>query len=367
MNWTISLLITIFLIFLGIIFRKNKVIWGIQILWIWILLSFNTGGSDWNVHKHFFVSSINGFSIFSSAWLYQLICYPFAKLGIDFFYMNFIVSTIALIFYLRLIYKNSDKYCFVTSLFMIFPLADSIIQKRNFLACIIFLYGVFKVLNEEKNYTLKYTIYTLIAAQIHSAFYIYLVFIPFLSCNIKSLKKYIPMFTIIAFCMIPFFPYIAKLLLGSTSLAFKVDYYFKTFKIPFYQSCCWWILHLVFYFIFKKFSNSSYGLSEKEQKMKLVLDKLNLLLLLLIPLYYYEATFFRLYRNLLLVNYIFLGKYIYKNNKWTKDMFFGTAVTVCFITLVFCSQFVMFGLGFDFLVKPLFENNLVIGDKNGIG
>lgn len=367
MNWMLSIFITIILILLGFIFRKNKLVWLFQIMWIWILVSFNAGGCDWNVHNHFFVTSVNNIQIFSSAWLYQWICYPFAKLGFDFFYMNLIVSSIALYFYMRLIKKNSENICFVTSLFMIFPLADSIIQKRNFLASIIFLYGVFKVLNEEKKYQLKFIIYTLIAAQIHSAFYIYLVFVPFLSSDYVKLKKYIPVLLFISFLFIPFLPKIASILLGSTSLASKVIYYFKSFKIPFYQSCCWWALHFIFYLLFSKFSRSAYGLTEKEERMKLVLDKLNLLFLLFLPLYYYEATFFRLYRNLLLVNYIFIGKYIFREKKWTRNMFFGSISTVCFVVLVFMSQFVFFGLGFDFLVKPLFEKNMIIGDVNGNG
>lgn len=361
MSWQLSLLITIALILLGLIYKRSKTVWIIQIIWIWILVAFNNGGADWNVHNHFFIYSGNEIGSFSSSWLYTWICYPFLKLGFSFFTMNFVVSTIALIFYMLLIKKNTKNISFVTSLFMIFPLADSIIQKRNFLACVIFLYGLLDVIKEPKKGLLKYTILTFIAAQIHSTFYIYLIFIPFFNMDTKKIKRFFPSILFVAFALIPFMPKIADLILGSTNLAFKVQLYFESYKIPFYQSCFWWVLQLTFTFLFLVLGRISVKLTDEEKRMKGMLDKLNILLLVFLPLYYYEATFFRLYRNTLLINYIFMGKYITNNTKWTKKKLYMNSITICFILFVFLSQFVFFGLGFDFLVVPLFEKNVILG------
>lgn len=363
MEWQAALNITILLIICGLLFKKSKLIWISQIVWLWILLAHNTGGADWSVHLHFFMSSVKGVPILSASWLYSLICSIFNSLNLEFYDMNYMVSTVALFFYLLLIKRNTKNVSFVTSLFMIYPLADSIIQKRNFLACIIYLYGLMAYLKAENRRYFKYILCTLIAAQIHPTFYFYLVFIPLFKISLEKIKKTLPIFLGVVFALIPLLPRIANLLLGSTSLASKVNYYFTTLRIPLYQSICWWVVQLTFTFIFMRFSKSAVNLSNDEILMKQNLDKFNLLLLFILPLYYYEPTFFRIYRNILLVNYIFVAIYISKEQKITKKKLVNELMLVSFILVVFLSQFVFFGLGFEKLVVPLFEENNVIRER----
>ena len=86
------------------------------------------------------------------------------------------------------------------------------------------------------------------------------------------------------------------------------------------------------------------------------------ILLIFMPLYYYEPTFFRFFRNMLFVNYIYISKIFDKTEKNYKDVITIIGMIVCFALLVFLSQFVFFGKGFNYLGVPIFEANRFIGE-----
>ena len=364
MPWQVSLLFTTLLIIAGFVFKKSKMLWSIQILWMWILMAGSNGGVDWTTHNNIFYSSLS-FKVFDDSWLYKLFCYPFVKNGYDFATFNLVISTVLLIILFGIIKRNSKNICAVTSLIYIFPLADSIIQKRNFCALIIFLLGIFPLLKSEKKSSIKFCIFTFLAAQVHSSYYLYFLILPLMKLDYEKLNKAIVFFLMGAFIAIPFIPKIAMIFVPAA----KVNFYFSTLKIPLYQSICWWSLQLIFTYLFlKEFDINSKlmkylkieeDINEKSEYSKL--KQFNKILLIFMPLYYYEPTFFRFFRNMLFVNYIYISKIFDKTEKNYKDVIMVFGSIVCFALLVFLSQFVLFGKGFDYLGVPIFEANRFIG------
>lgn len=359
MNWVVCLLITIVLIVLGFIFRKSKILWTIQILWMWILMAGSNGGVDWTTHTNIFYSS-GSIEIFGDSWLYKIMCLPFLEKGLGFYEFNFVISTILIVIMCYLIKKYSKNYCFVTSLIYIYPLADSIIQKRNFCALVIFLCGILPLIKNEKRCNLKFLIFTIIAAQIHSSFYLYLLILPLLLLKDKKLNNYIKILVPICFLLIPFIPKIAQLFVPAA----KVNFYFYQLKIPFYQSVCWWILQITFTLLFSKIIKANKEINKflgNDYIENNRLDKLNKIMLLFMPFYYYEPTFFRFYRNILFVNYIECSKIFDSADVLYKKTASTVGLMACFAVIVFLSQFVFFGKGFEYLVVPIFEQNSILG------
>lgn len=363
MLWQISLSFTILLTVLGLIFKKSKILWYIQIIWIWILMAGSNGGVDWTTHINIFKSAVS-FKILENSWIYKLCCYPFIQLGYDFSTFNMVMSTILLAILFYIIKKNTKSVCLATSLIYIYPLADSIIQKRNFCALVFFLVGVISIIKNEKKSTFKFLFFTFIAAQIHSSYYLYFLILPLMKLSEKKLNKILMILLMCEFALIPFIPKIALLFVPAT----KVNFYFSTLKIPLYQSICWWGLQIIFTILFfKEFKINSklatylnYDENKNEYNR---LIQLNKILLIFMPLYYYEPTFFRFFRNLLFINYIYVAKIFDKTQKNYKDLVISTGLLICFIVLVFLSQFVIFGKGFYYLGVPIFEANKFIGVK----
>ena len=234
---------------------------------------------------------------------------------------------------------------------MIFPLADCIIQKRNFAALGIGLSGFYFLLRDNKTYdkTLSFVL-ILLSAQIHPLFYVYLLVWLLFKFDYNKLKYIVFFLVILGFCIIPIAPKLASLFMSSS----KVNFYFYTAKIPLYQSVCWWILHFLFFSLFNIIFKYS-KIDSKNNKFIINLKKLNLILFIFLFLYYYEPSFFRIYRNLLILFYIGVA-ICFESKSLFKNQFYAYLCLIIFVFLVFISQFVVFGdFGFERLINPILK------------
>ena len=354
MNDSIPYVITAISVICGFLNSKSKIISTLQIFWIWILMAFNSGGMDWSVHYWLFEDSALGTVLLSPGWGYSNICNFCLKLGMEFYDMNFIVSTVILFVLFYFIMKLSEKPAFVLSMFTIFPLTDSIIQKRNLLG-MMFLYIAFMVLirRQEKKNKLLYLFFCLLAFSVHSIYIIYLpiVFLDKLSWN--KIKWFVASVLGCSVIIVPVLPRLARIFMNND----KLLAYFINWKIPLYQSVCWWGLHISFciliYLIIKYRLQPHDGLLVNYDFVL----KINVFFLIVLPLYYYEPTFFRIYRNIFLLDYVAVSNCMGINGRFSKKCYFCIVLLIILVLLIFLSQFVWFGVGFDVLVKPLFDNN----------
>ena len=355
MNWQLCIFISIILCVIGFLAKKSKIISYIQIFWMILLMGGNCNGMDYNVHLMYYTSAINA-RFGDNAWLYKFICKPFAINGFEFYVCNMVITLVLMFMLYKCIKRKTKNVSMVLSLMFIFPFVDCIIQKRNFCASVILIIGV--ILFLEKNRKRDLFITVLLSAQIHPSFYMYLIILPIIFLK-KNYKAFLCIGIVVAFLGVFYIPKLSQILLGGTVYASKINLYFVQLKIPLYQAICWMLLHIIFVCAFYYIYENSKRNCKDENVIKQLdlLKKINSVTLLYMPFYYYEPTFFRLFRNILIVNYIYYAVCSEKYFKSTKNNFIVALLFVIYLILIFVTQYVLLGYGFDILVKPLLENN----------
>ena len=352
------LIISGILIVLGFIYKNNKKIFNLQFLWIWILTSFNNGGPDYDGYQSMFksFSSSLDFNFLTGGKLYSSGIYLFNKLGCSLEGYIFFTTTIALLLMYILIKKYSLSISFVNSCMMLFPLTDNIIQKRNFLAMIAVLYGILSLIEKNRNYIIKFLFLVLVSYNFHilGIVYLFLILIPYFS--LKNIKIISCIGTILIMIIIPFLDEVANLCFGFASS--KVHLYFEdlSMRLPLYKVSFFVFIHLIMFY----FTSFFYKTLKEKNKFSIFTMKLNYLFLLIIPLYYYNSTFLRFYRNIFLLNYIFIGDCLAKEkmnslNRYVEILF------IIYILCLFLIMYALFGqLKYEGLIQPLFEYNYIL-------
>lgn len=345
-----GLMFSILLIILGLLLPKSKSVTFIIIAWIIILTSFNNGGADWNVHLNIFKDSYFSLSAISNGFfnsgLFILLYGLFKSIGFSFYSTNFIINFICIMLLYKIISKKTKNVNIVLVFLIIYPLVEIIIQKRNFVSSIFVLLGFCELFNNEKKYSkLLGFFYLLVASLLHQATFIYFLFAVFFLLNDKVIDKILMVIIPLSFLITPFLPKILGIFFSSS----KIQLYFYQLKVSnlsFVCSCAIHILFIIFLVLFNKNSNDQ--LSNK-------VIKLNKISLLLLPFYYYQSAFIRLFRNLLILNYICFANNI---EKIKYKRYFGIFLAfIIFLLLVFVFYYIVSGLGFYNLVARLFENN----------
>lgn len=348
-----GLIVTTILIALGLFFPKSKLVYRMQIIWMWILLAFNNGGGDYLVHEKIYESSsFNNLSVFNSP-LYIVICAIFKKFGVEFIIINFLLNTLGLILINKIVKNNTKNKGIVLSFLLIYPLIESIIQKRFFIASCFAIYGFDLLIRKQKKYNVKSFVFIIISALLHQSCYAYVLFWILMQFDLKKINKSIIFLTGICYCCIPIIPK----LLEKIFPAGKVNLYFNELKMDLIDGILWMVLHAIFVIITYLIYNYRKR-NEENEKIAGEIYKLNLITLLILPLYYYEATFIRIYRGILIFNYILLANNIMK--KMSKIQFTLVLIWIIYLVSVYLMVYVFTGVGFETMVVPEYTNNIFI-------
>lgn len=181
--------ITIILLFLGIMFGKNRLVYTLEIIWMWILMAFNIGGSDYIVNESIFEYTgkmQGGLSAYRNG-IYYFLTRFFYRHNLDFKMYTIITVTVAIIIVYYIIIKYCDFPATALGFFYVFPLLDSVIQDRFFLGMVICLLAFHFWLKEKM---VIYYILIVIAVSFHSSSIIYLIY-PLLIKIIKGKRKWL--------------------------------------------------------------------------------------------------------------------------------------------------------------------------------
>ncbi|WP_028043142.1 EpsG family protein [Candidatus Stoquefichus massiliensis] len=352
-----GLIITLSLIIMSFFLHKYKIVYILDSIWVFVLMVFNNGGGDYVEYYGIYQSYKNVIPKFlSSDYLYGFLCHVSQKLGFDFVLFNSIITAIALIIFIFIIYKMSTKPCIVMALFMLLPMVDFIQQKRNFLASVIIIYAlyVFNKSNKDLKDKIQYSLLCCIAAGFHTIGYIY-IFLIFID-KIKRISfnyQTIILFSVSIF-LIPFYPYIASLLFQSS----KVNLYFYDLsnRLSISKTMVFVSIQIIFFvlhfFIFKNI---------KSFRKNDSLIKLDYFMLFLSPIYYYNSTFFRIYKNIIVFQYSDYTMLFSSNGKYSKKSLQLICIYFIFIILVFLFSYVLFGdIGADVLIGGIFKYNSLL-------
>lgn len=308
-----ALIITGILFVLGMIFKKSKSIYKIEWVWIWVLLSFcnNTDRPDYQnyVKGYYKFGNEQGISMKNSEIGYKLLSKLLYHINLDFEQALAVMMLIVIVLLAVSIPKYTELISFVSSLFMLYPLVMSAIQIRNTFVMAIIVFGVRFLLEGKKWSFVKFGICVAIATTFQTTAIIYLVLllIPFVS------RKNIKYFAVVFLGLMFFLPKIdiplLRSLFGEGRYEAKIFWVKNTatemiFAGGWQLSC---VLLLVFlqYIVQKNIKEI-----QEDQYYFRVNDtfiKINIILLMIIPLYQIDFSTERLFRNTIILNYIMVG------------------------------------------------------------
>lgn len=333
-------------------FFRSKLLMMCQLINIYILIAFNNGGPDYGGYQAMYeiFSKIQGrFISLKGGILYHTSIYYLSKIGLNLENITLILTTLTFIIGIYLVKKLQVKNLnFLISCIYFFPGIDYVIQKRNFYAMGILSLSFYKLY---KNRKLEAFILLILSYYFHSSILFYFIIFGLVLLDNKRIEKIIIIDIVLGIFLIPIFlKYLVQYNILSNEI---IIVYFKDIsnRLPLGKVAVFIIIHLVMFFIIKKV----YKKIKNKKRYDIFIYKLNLTLLCIIPFYYYNATFFRLYRNIFFLNYIFFANYLWKKRDYTIK-----GILMIYILGLCCILYLFFGgLKYNGLVKPLFENNII--------
>lgn len=360
------ILITIFIFFSNLISGSlggNKFIYYLSIL----LLAFLFGGvydiADEVTYKFYYNNVLNDtllnkYSFFSAPGWYML-NYIAKIFNLSFQQFRFFICVLCLSFLSKSITKYSANWNITLLLFLIFPFIIDAVQIRNFLAYSIFVYSL-RFLNENNRFNVVFLLMTLLTSSIHQTFILFIPFIFFYKLRFKQIY-FVTIFSILVFIYLiksNILLNLAKVHLNEV-LFFKISPYLNKSGLGFFVL---WFVQLVFIYIsyktkkivyFKNFRND-----KKFKDYTFFLNtvvKLNFYALILtIPLVILDGTFFRIFRNLFICNFIVITYLFFV---FSKNKYFYLFITTSF-TLLILNISINTPLNVKTVLKPFFNKNI---------
>lgn len=312
----------ILLIVAGLLFPKSKYLSYTQMCFIILTMGLSTGTADYDIYNKMFDSVLNNPKlIFSGSGLLYSIFYICGKV---FNYQSaiFVIALVGTI----LIYKSICFYTKSTSLvlsaYLIAPFVIDATQLKNFLAMAIWLYFsrylYLAYMNQNKNQLRNILLYlcgVIISSYIHLAFLATALFIIIPYVKIKSLL-------IVSVCINIFFlslktfnilELIMKKISSLNGTLFNIIYIkYVAYKIAFqadatsarmYLTVGFTVILLCCIFVIFIIKRKIY---ETNFMMNFIIA-LNVTFLFLLPLFFFSMEFYRIQRNMLIIDYIALS------------------------------------------------------------
>lgn len=348
------IIFSIFLILLGLIFKKSNIIFSLQIVWIYILCAFSNGGIDYIENENIYYESGRNSISFGYGWLANFFSYIGHKMEWDYVTYNSILVLVALIVLVFVTKKITEAPCVVMSLFMIYPLIDSIYQKRFFIAmCFCYLAFYYYI----KDNISLFFFFIVIAIGFHFSPVIYL-FFPL----VKKILNYKNRWVSIAVILIEItifneIPNILKRLNLYTLRAKFITYSQEQVYSSNIIAMLYFVLQLAFIILIVNIGKR-YSFQESDRNEKII--ELNINSFILLPLLLLGSTYVRYYRIFMLFNYAMVADRFCINKKRKT---YSYIFSVGFVALLTISSLVILFTGAYSIqdkLESIFENNLFI-------
>lgn len=363
----ISFTILIFVIALGAIIKNKKISAGILAFYMWILLGFGYGNTDYasyeNQFRYFNVVNRN-FTI--SNFGYQTLCRLFYPIGIDYATFLVIEATVIIVLYYIFTLKNCKNPYLCLLLVCIYPFIIDTTQVRTFFAAALMITAISIYANGNgiRSY-IGMLVFLVLAFSIHfsfAAFFIFL-FIPLMQ------RKYIPLWiVIVALIEVLLFSNIGRMALLITNQS-QIDRYFGKGVSGLT------VIFLIIYFavmylpvlITSRHVDDWFEEGSREKRFAEIVVKCNILMLIFVPYCFITNDFMRFFRSIFVLNYAMLiNAYCnQKNNIDYKISLHRFPITHGLLLLetafaAFSNYYYIIHLYWDDVVLPLFQNNTLI-------
>lgn len=365
----VGIIITLILMVLGLVIRKSKFLLLLQTSWIWILMVFNTDSADFynNSSLYYMSDSTHLFSQNFFAGTFFYFSTIAKKLGMDYLTFNGILATISTLIILAIILRYSSNPCIVISFFMWYPLVSSIIQKRWYFAMGILVLAVSILLLKKSKIEKTIWLFLLItfACMFHAGAVYYYTLIVYYWIPDK-LKKNV---SIIGFIVLTLCKNQLSNILSTSSnsdLSDKSQVYFHAFASNniwhYIFWICWQLLFvgLILYLIRKQSIRKILG-----DNYCNFLWLINWWSILIIPLYSFDPVFNRLFRIVIIFNYIAISNlFLIRDKKISKINLYSNVYQLILCISTFFIVNALAGAPIDQLVYPIFNSNVILNCFN---
>ncbi|WP_302948456.1 EpsG family protein [uncultured Selenomonas sp.] len=352
--------ITFLLVLAGLVEKNSKALFLLQVTWMYILLAGNTFSIDITVNQDIF-----DWAQMEQLTLYDYICYGAGSyLGMEYLTMNAWICLCVFTLFAVLLWQYVTNPCLIMSLIFCYPFVDMVIQKRWFIASAIALVGLLFLLKGNMKGRLVFFLLITLAVGIHVAAIGYLVFLwqPFFH---RIHQKWIVLFFLIvsSAALMPYLPTILMQIpfIGEAKVLFYFEVLHEKIKYPILNFFLWAGFHLGWVLLFRHFYVwAKTNMPNRCSRALDILYELNLISLVFIPLYYWEPTFWRTSRNLLLLDYIFVAQmmpvgYVYAKKAFGRYILYTGYAIVSFFLIYFGA-----GAGYEVIVQPIFTDNILL-------
>ena len=349
---------------------NNKVIIGFTIITILLLWTWNTQGPDiYNYWVQYRSVDANSFATNGYQLFYNIIMNFFSTNGYSFYTYRFVVSLVALLIIVITISKMNANLNIVMVMYMLTQLFLDGVQIRNFFAVPFLVLGIYFIASKKKLWKIKYILSIACASLFHIGFVIYLVFLMIPSED-KETSKMIKTHAIIASILCVFFffgrKYVAVLIsfMNSVDVNRASSYSIHSTNLgPLIVLALQIVGIAVTAYLHAKINRISDLYSQSEYCDEFGRDKefikrlfwINVVGLYIVPLSFVQLTFYRLVRNLLLINFASFGiinKYYRKSS-----YIFLTAVVYLLIWQV--AEFYILNT-YTTIIEPFFINSMLL-------
>ena len=315
--YQVSMIISLILLVYAFIKKDSKKTFWLLMIWMFILFAFNYMNADYAMYQRQYIKYGTSDQFYSSEFLWQLLCKIFYGLHVPYSVFICLYSIFPIVAVGILVNSLSKHKAIALSCFFVFPFLIEVVQIRDFMAIMIISLGLRGLYLNKKNSTFKYMLCCLIAGGFHyiSLFYLLLIFV-----KKMDLRR-------LAFFILPISIFL--ILLSEMGLVTKIiEFIIPTEKFnAYFLSGEWQVSHAIaflsialqFIIIISLFITYMKHKKRNNQESLENIDllsfmlKCNLLLLIAVPLYFYTFEFTRIFRGLLLLDYIAITNTLDKN------------------------------------------------------
>lgn len=265
------------------------------------------------------------------------------RLSINFYWFRFIFVSVPYFIVVKYIYKKSECPVIVLIAYSFFPFLLDCVQIRNFFAYGLIVYGLRYLDDINRKNVIKYILIVALASLFHftAFFYLLLIIVPF--WEEKKIFK-ISMFSSVAFIIIiliatVMFKNVGNIIYNITGRTVNLD--ISSVMIGLEWTIAGIMLDLFIFYNREKIVNNSN------------LVKVAYLSVLYLPLMFFTFDLYRLYRNLIIINYIVL----FVPTKQFKVKY-STLVAIVYVAILFYIQLSPHNsIQFESVTRTIIENN----------
>lgn len=333
--------ISIFLIFVSLLFKNSKFLTIFILVYCWVLFGFNTMNGDYDLYERMYNGAKSAKSIFSYEAGYNLLMYLGNLFGFTFQIFFKVIAAFILTVLGVFSFKFSRYSALFVSVFLVVYLPIEYVLLRNFLSFSIVLIGIMAFLKNQERGKFLLLVSILIATTVHiSSIFYFLIYFAFLYKNIKPEKVFL--LTLIGLFA---FTIGGSLLIGILKDTGGRGTMYLT-RFP--QFLLYTFFQIGNYFLIHWYFKSNISINPD---LKKIIIAINLYLVFLVILYFNYAIFIRIFLNISLVNVLFMLNHV--NFKFKRG---GERLIVLVLYLAFFFFEFVFPVMKDSL-DAMYENN----------